>query len=66
MNEETIYEENIPEENIPEEPEGQMQQPQPEPYRPRPVWQVWGARIGVVIMIVAFLLYCYQIATGGK
>lgn len=34
-------------------------------YTPRPAWQVWGARIGVVIMIVAFLLYCYQIATGG-
>ena len=34
-------------------------------YVPRPAWQVWCARIGVVIMIVAFLLYCYQIATGG-
>ena len=34
-------------------------------YQPRPRWQVWCARIGVVIMIVAFLLYCYQIATGG-
>ena len=32
---------------------------------PRPRWQVWCARIGVVIVIVAFLLYCWQIAHGG-
>ena len=34
-------------------------------YVPRPRYQVWMARIGVVIMIVAFLLYCWQIAQGG-
>ena len=37
-----------------------------EGYVPRPAWQVWAARIGVVIVIVAFLLYCYQIAMGGR
>jgi len=35
-------------------------------YVPRPAWQVWAARVGVVIMIVSFLLYCYHIATGGR
>ena len=34
-------------------------------YIPRPAWQVWAARVGVVIVVVAFLLYCYNIATGG-
>ena len=38
---------------------------EPEQYRPRPAWQVWAARLGVVIVIVAFLLYCYHIARGG-
>lgn len=36
-----------------------------EHYVPRPAWQVWAARIGVVIMIIAFLGYCWQIATAG-
>ena len=36
-----------------------------EAYHPRPAYQVWAARIGLVIVIVAFLLYCYNIATGG-
>ena len=44
----------------PEEPEKQ-----PEVYTERPAWQVWGARIGVVIMILAFLGYCWQMATVG-
>ena len=35
------------------------------PYKPRPVWQIWTARIGLVVVIGAFLLYLYQIATGG-
>ena len=34
-------------------------------YTPRPAWQIWAARIGVVIVIVAFLLYVWQIANGG-
>ena len=39
---------------------------QPEETAPRPAWQVWGARIGAVIVFVAFLLYCWQIAMGGR
>ena len=35
------------------------------PYVPRPAWQIWGAWIGIAIVLVGFLLYVYQIATGG-
>ena len=35
------------------------------PYTPRPAWQIWAARIGLVVVIAAFALYLYQIATGG-
>jgi len=34
-------------------------------YKPRPAWQVWAARFGVVLVLIAFLLYCWQIANGG-
>ena len=36
-----------------------------EHYRPRPAYQVWAARIGLVIVIIAVLLYYYHIARGG-
>ena len=54
-----MEEQNVPieEQNIPTEEEK-------EAYVPRPAWQVWAARIGAVIVIVAFLLYCWQIAMG--
>ena len=39
---------------------------QPEkPYVPRPAYQVWAARIGLVIAIIAVILYYLQIARGG-
>ena len=50
------------EQNIPKEEVSVEEQ---EHYVPRPAWQVWAARIGVVIVIAAFLLYCWQIAMGG-
>ena len=34
-------------------------------YVPRPMWQIVCAWIGVAIMVVGFLLYCWQIATAG-
>lgn len=43
------------EENIPNEETR-------EPYVPRPAWQVWLARIGLVIMIVSVALWLYHIA----
>ena len=35
------------------------------PYRERPRYQVWAARIGLVIMIICVILYYYHIASGG-
>ena len=43
--------------NKPEQPE--------EVYTPRPAWQVWAARIGLVIMIICVALYYWHIASGG-
>ena len=42
--------------------------PEQEPrqgYVPRPAWQVWAARIGLVIMIISIILYYWHIASGG-
>ena len=36
-----------------------------EGYVPRPAWQVWGARIGLVIFIGFVILQLLQIAGGG-
>lgn len=35
-------------------------------YVPRPTWQVWAARVGLVIMIICVILYYWHIASGGK
>lgn len=42
-----------------------MEEQEQPSYRPRPTWQVWAARVAAVIVFVAFLLYCWQIANGG-
>ncbi len=34
-------------------------------YTPRPRYQVWAARIGLVIVILAVILYYWHIANGG-
>ena len=34
-------------------------------YTPRPKWQIWAARIGLVIMIVCVILYYLHIFRGG-
>ena len=34
-------------------------------YTPRPKWQIVAAWIGVAIVAVGFILYCWQIANGG-
>ena len=34
-------------------------------YVPRPAWQVWTARIGLVLFILMILLYYLKIARGG-
>ena len=36
-----------------------------ESYVPRPAWQVWGARIGLVIFIAFLVIYYLLYFTGG-
>ena len=33
-----------------------------EAYIPRPRWQVWGARIGLVLVLIAVALYYWSVA----
>lgn len=35
------------------------------PYEPRPAWQVWGARIGLVLFILFVIWQIWGIAAGG-
>ena len=45
---------------------GSGEETQPEKaYVPRPAYQVWAARIGLVIVIIAVILYYLHIARGG-
>lgn len=39
--------------------------PEQNSYKERPRYQVWAARIGLIIMIAAVALYYYHIAKGG-
>ena len=34
-------------------------------YTPRPVWQVWAARIGLVVFLIFLALYYMNILRGG-
>ena len=43
----------------------QEQPEEREAYTPRPAWQVWGARIGLVIFLVFVVFQLLQIARGG-
>lgn len=36
-----------------------------ESYEPRPAWQVWGARIGLVLFILFVIWQLWAIARGG-
>ena len=49
-----------------EEERVQIEETEKECYKPRPTWQVWAARIGLVIMIICVILYYYHIAWGGR
>ena len=48
-----------------EQVEEQAPAQEAKPYKPRPTWQVWAARVGVVIMIISVALYIWHIASGG-
>ena len=52
-------------ENTQENEHQEQQLPPEEAYVPRPAWQVWGARIGLVIFILFVILQLLQIAGGG-
>ena len=38
------------------------EQKKTEEYNPRPAWQVWSARVGLVIMIISIITWLYNIA----
>ena len=44
------------EQNIPVQEEG---------YVPRPRWQVWAARIGVILVVALVIMYYITLARGG-
>ena len=35
------------------------------PYEPRPVWQIWMARICLVLFVALVIMYYFNIARGG-
>ena len=39
---------------------------QAESYKPRPGWQVWLARIGLVVFIAFLVMYYMNILRGGR
>lgn len=59
ITEETAVQE---EKQIAEETAVQEEKPR---YKVRPAWQVWGARVGLVLMIITIVLSYIKIATGG-
>ena len=50
------------EENQEQIPQQEQESQEQQSYTPRPAWQVWGARLGVIVMLIAFVLYCLHIA----
>ena len=48
------------------EKEQEVLQEEQEGYVPRPAWQVWGARIALVLFIILIIFYYLNIARGGK
>ena len=48
-----------------ENKESQIPETEEQGYIPRPAWQVWMARIGLVFMILFVIYQILTIATGG-
>ena len=44
--------------------EENKQQPEEKGYEPRPAWQVWGARIGLVLFILLVILQLLHMVGG--
>lgn len=52
-------------EDLPEEtPAEQIPEEEKPKYTPRPAWQVWLARIGLVIFVILVLLYYFNMMRG--
>jgi len=54
---------NIPEEAI--SPDEGIITPEEAGYQPRPKWQVWSARVGLVLFIIIVIMSYILIARGG-
>ena len=50
------------EENRNDMPEEEVRE---EIYVPRPAWQVWAARIGLVVFVALIIMYYINISRGG-
>ena len=48
-----------------EQRKDEMKEMQETGYTPRPAWQVWAARIGLVIFIIFLVMYYLNILRGG-
>lgn len=48
------------------ENEQQETAPEKEGYAPRPLWQVWGARIALTIFLLLVIVQIVSIARGGR
>ena len=54
------------EERMGQQPEVAAEAQQEKPrYIPRPMWQVWAARIGLVVFILGLILYYLNMFRGG-
>ena len=49
--------------DLPEE--AQAPQEEKDVYVPRPAWQVWGARVALVLFIVLLIMYYVNLMRGG-
>ena len=46
--------------------ENENQSPEEQQEQPRPGWQVWGARIALVFLVIFLIMNYVNIARGGR
>ena len=54
------FENSVPQQETPE-----TELPAKETYIPRPAWQVWAARVGLVVFIAFVIMYYILLSRGG-
>ena len=47
-------------------PEEELSEQPQEVHTPRPAWQVWGARVALVVFILYIIMYYINIMRGGS